>query len=301
MKILITGASGLLGNKILKELAETIDKEIIAVYNKTMPEIKKKNKIKQIKIDLSNTILLQDLILKEKPETIIHTASYTDVDGCEINKEYAWKINVEATKTIAKISKALNIYLIYISTDYVFEGTKGLYRETDTPNPINYYGLTKLIGEETIRAQDNLHTIIRTSAIYGLGQGKQNFGTYIISKLSRNEKIKALKDQYVSPTLNTLLAKAVIQLLEIKYPGTLHIAGERMSRFEFARAVARELGFDEGLVEEAYFDDFTWRAPRPRDSSLNVERARRLLAIDFYSTSNALRILREEYSSGYSS
>ncbi len=295
MKIVITGASGLLGHKIVSELKDT-DNEIVALYNRNKPPIEGRN-IRWVSIDLEDLVRLQDLILKIRPNVIIHAGSYTDVDGCELNKRHAWKVNVEATRTIAKISKVVNSYLIYISTDYVFDGSKGRYSETDTPSPINYYGLTKLLGEEAIKSQDILYTIVRTSAIYGVGHGKVNFGKYIIEKLSRKESIKALKDQYVSPTLNTLLAKSIVELLEIRYPGTLHIAGERMSRYQFAKTVAERLGFDPSLVVEAYERDFKWVAPRPRDSSLDCGRARGVLKVDFYSTDRAMEVLREEYRS----
>ncbi len=295
MKIVITGASGLLGHKIVSELKDT-DNEIVALYNRNKPPIEGRN-IRWVSIDLEDLVRLQDLILKIRPNAIIHAGSYTDVDGCELNKRHAWKVNVEATRTIAKISKVVNSYLIYISTDYVFDGSKGRYSETDTPSPINYYGLTKLLGEEAIKSQDILYTIVRTSAIYGVGYGKVNFGKYIIEKLSRKESIKALKDQYVSPTLNTLLAKSIVELLEIRYPGTLHIAGERMSRYQFAKTVAERLGFDPSLVVEAYERDFKWVAPRPRDSSLDCGRARAILKVDFYSTDRAMEVLREEYRS----
>ena len=295
MKIVITGASGLLGHKIVNELKDT-DNEIVAIYNRNKPPIEGRN-IKWISIDLEDLVRLQDLILKIRPNAIIHAGSYTDVDGCELNKRHAWRVNVESTRTIAKISKVVNSYLIYISTDYVFDGSKGRYSEEDTPSPINYYGLTKLLGEEAVKSQDILYTIVRTSAIYGVGYGKVNFGKYIIEKLSRKESIKALKDQYVSPTLNTLLAKSIVELLEIRYPGTLHIAGERMSRYQFAKTVAERLGFDPGLVVEAYERDFKWVAPRPRDSSLDCGRARGVLKVDFYSTDRAMEVLREEYRS----
>lgn len=296
MKVLVTGGSGLLGHKIVKELLSR-EYEVIALYN-TREIPLAHPRLKKVRLDITNGVVLEDLILKVRPDVIVHSAAYTDVDGCEINREYAWRVNVEATRSIVRASRVTRSYLVYISTDYVFDGEKGFYLENDIPNPINYYGLTKLLGEEITRSSDILYAIIRPSAIYGLGTGKLNFALFVVNRLSRGEIVKALTDQYVSPTLNTLLAQSIVEVIDMRYRGVLHIAGERMSRYVFALKIAKALGLPENLIVKARMEDLYWKARRPRDSSLNTSRAKSLLNTRFYDTDLAMKIFAEEYRRG---
>lgn len=294
MKALVTGGSGLLGGKLINELLGA-GNEVIAIYNRNPITIEHK-RLTKVKLDITDTTRLEDLILRTRPDVIVHAAAYTDVDGCEKNKEYAWKVNVEATRSVMRASRVVRSYLIYISTDYVFDGSKGLYREDDVPDPINYYGLTKLIGEELVKASDLLYSIIRPSAIYGIGGSKKSFAEFVAERLSKGERVYALTDQYVSPTYNLMLAKAIAEIIDLRPMGTLHVAGERMSRYEFALRIARILGLPEDLVEKAKIEDMKgWAAKRPRDSSLNVERAKNILKIKFYDVDLSLRLFKDEW------
>jgi len=293
LKVLVTGASGLLGSKLVQVLVEK-GYDVIGLYNSHNPP--KIEGARFYRLDISDTLRLEHLLLYEKPDVIVHAAAYTDVDGCEKNRELAWRVNVVATRSIVRISRVVNAYLVYISTDYVFDGAKGMYVENDTPNPINYYGLTKLVAEELVRASDILYVIVRPSAIYGIGGVKKSFAEYVAEKLSKGEEVKALVDQYVSPTNNVLLAQAISEIIERRPQGTLHVAGERMSRYEFALKIAEELGLPKELVKPARMEEMRkWIAKRPRDTSLDTSRARRLLSTRFYDTSLALRLFKEEW------
>lgn len=203
---------------------------------------------------------------------------------------------VNAKHMAARIVKS---HLIYVSTDYVFDGTKGMYREDDIPNPINYYGLTKLIAEVLVSSSDLLYTIIRPSAIYGVGGSKKSFAEFVAEKLSKGEEVKALVDQYVSPTLNVLLAKVIAEAVELKPMGILHVAGERMSRYEFAIKIAEALNLPKELIKETSVADMkTWIAKRPKDSSLDTSKARYLLKTKFYDMTEALKIFSKKWLEG---
>jgi len=294
MKVLVTGASGLLGHKIVRALMDN-DYDVIAIYNRSKPVVKGRN-IEWVQLNLVDVQLVEDLVLKERPDIVVHVAAYTDVDGCEINREYAWRVNVEATRSIVRASRVIRSFLIYISTDYVFDGEKGLYKEDDIPYPINYYGLTKLIGEQLVITSGLLYTVVRTSAIYGVGPGKLNFATFVVNRLSKGESIFALVDQYVSPTLNTLLARAIAEIIELRPMGVLHVAGERMNRYDFAIRIADLFNLPKELIKEGRMEDMTrWKARRPRDSSLDVSKAKELLRTPFYDTSLSLKLFAEEY------
>ncbi len=297
MKVLVTGASGLLGKELVLELLSK-GYEVIAVSNSREVKVSH-NKLRKFKIDISDTIRIENLILKERPEVIIHAAAYTDVDGCEVNKNLAWSVNVEGTRNIIRAARVVKAHIIYVSTDYVFDGVKGMYEEDDVPNPINYYGLTKLVAEVLVRSSDLLYTVVRPSAIYGVKGSKKSFAEFIAERLSRGEEVKALVDQYVSPTLNVLLAKAITEITELRPMGILHIAGERMSRYEFATKVAEVLNLPKELIKEARMEDMrSWIAKRPRDSSLNISKAKSLLRTRFYDTKEALKIFASKWLGG---
>lgn len=293
-RVLVTGAGGLLGQKLVKVLADK-GHEVVAIYRVHEPPVAQG--VKLVRLDVTDWVRLEDLVLKTRPDTIIHAAAYTDVDGCEKDKEWAWRVNVAATRSIVRAARVVNAHLVYVSTDYVFDGEKGMYKETDVPSPVNYYGLTKLIAEELVRSSELLYTIVRPSAVYGVKGSKKSFAEYIAEKLSRKEKIKALIDQYVSPTYSGSLAEAITEIVETKPLGTLHVAGPRMNRFEFAKMVARKLKLPEELIEPATLKEFEgyWIARRPRDSSLDTSRAKSILKTKFYDIEAALEAFKEDW------
>ena len=286
-RVLVTGASGLLGTKLVKILANR-GHEVIAVYHsRSLPRVQG---VKSVQLDIRDRVRLEDLILKTQPEVVVHAAAYTDVDGCERNKSLAWSVNVSSTRSIVRVSRVVNAHIIYISTDYIFDGEKGLYREDDIANPVNYYGLTKLVAEELVKSSELLYTIIRPSAIYGVGGSKKSFAEFIVEKLVKGQPVKALVDQYVSPTYNGLLALAIAEIIDLRPLGILHVAGPRMSRYEFARQIAELFDLPSDLIQKAKIQDMRglWLARRPRDSSLDVSKARSLLKTAFYDLKDAL-------------
>lgn len=292
MKVFVTGASSTPGYKIVLEFAESGYQVYAQFFTHEIPNIED---VTKIRLDLRNYAKIVEILNEIKPDIIIHTSAISDVDLCEVDKYLAWSVNVEASHVIAKKAKDFNAKLVYLSTDYVFDGERGLYRENDVPAPINYYGLTKLIAENIFSSATNNHIILRTSQIYGFGMGRVNFARFVIDALSKGQRIKALTDQWLSPTLNTLLAKAIKGLVEGNHVGLFHVAGERMSRYEFARIIAEKFGFDESLIEPITMDEISFRAKRPRDSSLDSSKAKNVLVVDFYTLENSLNLLHREW------
>ncbi len=297
MKCIITGASSQPGFKLLVEaLAEDID--VVGIHlNHEIPY--EDPRLKKKRIDITNFRDMAKLILDVKPDVIFHIAAYGDVDGCEVNREYAWKVNYLATKNIAEVARKIGAFLVYLSTDYVFDGLRGKYRESDPAYPVNFYGLTKLLGEVAVLSSGENVAVVRASAIYGLGPGRKNFAKFLIEKLSRGEEIRAFTDQYLSPSNSVLLAKAMLKIAKEKLTGVFHVVGERMSRYEFAINVAEKLGFDKSLIREGSMRDIAWKARRPVDSSLDFEYTKSILRMDFHSTDLALAILKKEYEEIY--
>ncbi len=287
MKIFVTGGSGLLGSKVA-ELAVEKGYNVYSGYRNQKPEFGK-----AVKFDLADADSVVRVISEVRPDVIIHSAALTDVDKCEVEKDLAYKINAEGTKAVTEAVKKLNAFLVYVSTDYVFDGERGMYREEDETNPVNYYGYTKLLGEKY--CQD--FSIARTCVIYGAkpASGKINFVLWLINKLEKGESVRIVTDQYITPTLNTNLAKMLLEIAERKLKGVFHLAGATwVSRFEFAKEIARVFGLDENLITPSKMDEINWAAKRPKDSSLDVSKAVKYLDEKPYEFKKALKELKRE-------
>jgi len=293
MKILVTGASSLPG---FRAVTEALGKghRIVAV-RKENPVPVEDEKVRDVRLDVTDQAALHRLLAEERPDAVLHMAALGDVDLCEKDKPLAWKVNVTATMNLVSSLSGWRPFLVYLSTDYVFDGDRGGYTENDPPNPVDYYGLTKLMGEVACSSAISDCAIVRASSIYGLGPGRKNFAKFLIEKLSNRETVQALVDQYTSPSQATLLGKAVTEITEKRLKGIFHVTSERMSRYEFATRLAEELGFDKSLIKQASIEEMRWLAKRPRDSSLRSEATRRALDTDFYSTEKAFDTLKEEY------
>jgi dTDP-4-dehydrorhamnose reductase len=291
MKILVTGASGLLGSKVA-ELAFDEEYEVYSAYNQHTI-----NYGSPVRMDLTDLDSCRRVFENVRPEAVVHSAALTNVDLCEVEKETAWRINVYGTELIARLCKEFNCFMVFISTDYVFNGEKGLYSEEDQPDPINYYGYTKLKAEEAVRSILNDYCIVRTSVIFGSkpAAGKINFALWVLESLKQKRKINVVIDQINSPTLNTNLAEAILEILDRKLMGLYHIAGATpISRYDFACLLAEEFKLERELIQPTTSDKINWVAKRPKNASLNVAKAQRSLKKKPLDIRDAIRILREE-------
>ena len=292
MKLLITGASGLYGSK----LAQMALSKNYEVYSSDIQSLSIYGNF--VKLDISGKAQVDEAFKTIKPDVVVHAATLTDVDKCEPNKELAWKVNVEGTKNIVEAAKDTGSFLIYISTDYVFGGETGRYKETDLPNPINYYGVTKLKAEEIVKTQKE-YFIARPSVMYGStpAAGKVNFALWIIEKLRKGEHVKIVTDQWNTPTLNTNLAEMTLEVIEHKLTGIYHLCGAtRLSRFEFAEQIADVFSLDKGLIDKVLSSQFTLLAKRPMDSSLDTSKAQQTLQHKPLEMDMALKQLKFELS-----
>jgi len=288
-RILVTGASGLLGSKVVK-LAEH-SYEAIPTHN-TRSLFKN-----SVKMNITNNAEVFQIVSKTKPEVVIHVAAETRVDQCEKDREEAWEVNAEGTKNVAVACGKFNAKLIYISTDYVFDGEKGLYVENDEPNPANYYGLTKLKGEEFVKEYCKDYVITRTSVLYGWHSWKTNFALWVIESLRRGEKITVADDHYNSPTLADNLAKVLLEMAKTDLSGIFHTAGsERINRYEFAVNIAKNFDLDENMIRPVKMSELKmWIARRPRDSSLCISKAQKQLKTKFLNVQESLKIMKKTY------
>ncbi len=257
MNVLITGSNGQLG------------KELSLILNNSI-------KLSHDDLDLKNVNNIENILNNYNFDTIINCAAMTNVDKCENNINDAYYVNGLALKYITDYCNKNNIYLINISTDYVFNGNKGNYNENDIPYPVNYYGLSKLIGDNYANSYNN-SLIIRTSGVYG---SKNNFPMYVINNLKNNNKINAF-DNYYSPVNAKVLAFSIYKLLNLKLKGILNISGIRLSRYEFALKIAEKFNLNKNLINKIDYNSIKLVAKRPYDSSLNNEKAKNILKYNF--------------------
>lgn len=284
MRVLVIGSGGQLGTKMVEQAKEHF--EVYATYLTRKPPL---NDSRTFQVDKTNQQSIMALFQELKPEVAIDTAALHNVDYCETHREEAWKVNVEGTKTVAEACKRHDARMIFVSTDYVFDGVKGDYTEDDDANPVNYYGLTKLEGERAVARICSKYLIARPSVIYSYvastrlesSSGKPlNFTMWLTQKLRNNEPVKIVTDQYSSPTLADDLAEVLLKLANSERIGTYHTAGRtRLSRYEFAVKIARKLNFDEKLITPTTTDQLKQVAKRPMDSSLSVEKIEKDLAL----------------------
>ncbi len=257
MKVLITGAGGQLG----KELSNRLNNSIALSHDA---------------FDIKNIKNIENILGKYNFDTIINCAAMTNADKCETDIGDAYYINGLSMRYITDYCRKNDKYLIHVSTDYVFGGDKGNYNENDVPHPVNYYGLSKLIGDSYADSYEN-SLIIRTSGLYGI---KNNFPLYLINNLKNNHKINAF-DNYYSPINVRVLARSILELLDIKPVGIINISGPRLSRYEFALKIADKFDLDKKLILKTDYRLTNLKAVRPYDSSLNNEKARTILKFNF--------------------
>jgi len=268
MKFLVTGSAGLVGQQVVKDLVEQGD-TVYSAFHNSKPE-----NGNPIQMDLCSDDNIIQSITKTNPDIILHLAAITDVDLCEKEQELAMKINGHATEVLAQQAAKHKAFFVYVSTDYVFDGQKGMRKESDSPNPVDFYGKSKLEGEKSVMNLASSWCIARTSTPFGIHPLKKSFPVWVTENLLQNKEIKVIVDQFTSPTYVPNLSKMLIEISKRQIVGLIHLAGAtRISRYEMAELVAGKLSLDKKLLKPVNLDDMKWTAKRPRDSSLDVSKA----------------------------
>ena len=289
MKYLVTGSAGLVGSQVVKDLTD-LNHQVYSSYHDTKPEYGIATKL-----DLTNPNDIISVLDKIKPDRIIHLAALTNVDLCETEKDLATKINEKATKILAKQAAKQNAFFVYVSTDYVFDGKQGMKKENDTPNPLGFYGKSKLAGESALNNLASSYSIARTSTPFGLHKTKKSFPLWVKENLEAKKEINVLTDQFTSPTYVPNLSKMLIEIATRQIAGIIHVSGAtRISRYEFAEIIADKLNLDKSLLIPINIDEMKWTAQRPRDSSLDVSLASEILNEKPQKIEQSLECLLEE-------
>ncbi len=253
MKVLITGARGLVGRALVTHCTREGD-EVVALDHAAL--------------DITDELSVRAAFKHECPEIVINCAAWTDVDGCELDPERAHASNALGPENLAQASRELNSILVTISTDYVFSGEQeGFYTQRDQPDPQSVYGVSKLEGERRAQLAYARTIVVRTGFIFG--PGGTNFLSTIVERARRGEKLKAIGDAFGTPTYSRDLAVRLRELAQFDLPGTFHVvnAGEGVSYEQFVRSALEVAGYS-SIVESVAMSSLNRPAPRPRNSRL---------------------------------
>ncbi|MBI3013628.1 MAG: dTDP-4-dehydrorhamnose reductase [Candidatus Tectomicrobia bacterium] len=259
-RILITGARGMLGSALVRFLQKK-KKEKIELFPCDLEDL-----------DVTNPGGVRSGIGDIKPHIVIHAAAFTDVDGCEVDEKKAMSVNAEGTKSVAQACAEVGARLIYISTDFVFDGTKrSPYSEADSPNPVNVYGQSKLRGEEYVSGILLDFLIVRTSWLFG--PGGRNFVDTIRCLADSRKTLSVVTDQVGSPTFSEDLTEALWLLADSEAGGIVHVSNEgACSRYEWARKIVEFSEKNPAMVRPSTSQEVIRPARRPSYSVLNSSR-----------------------------
>ena len=276
-KVLITGSSGILGSELSIRLNELFD--VLA-----LPKSSSKNFL-----DITDFNMMYSIFKNFDPDFVINCAAFTNVDSCESNKQIARNVNVKGLMNLIKcMSKTSKI--IHISSDYVFDGKDGNYKENDMKKPINYYGKTKLEADNLLMGSNSNYLIIRPNVLYSSNMSKNNhFLSWVVNSLKEKTKINVVNDQISNPVYVPDLVEVIVSSLLVDYNGVYHFGSEDViSRYDFALLISKIFKLDENLINPIKTSDLKQIANRPKKSFLNCNKIISDLNIDLFPTEYSL-------------
>ena len=289
--LLITGSNGLLGQKIAQIACKHW--KILGV---DLHEFAVTPGDQYRRLDITAEQAVSQLIEETRPDWAINTASVTDVDRCEAEKELAWQVNVKGAENVALACQKIGSKMIHISSDYVFDGKNGPYSEEDPTNPLSWYGKTKLEGEQIALSCSPENIVLRTMVLYGYGPAvRPNFVTWVINSLQTGKAIRVVADQWGNPTYADNLAEALLKLCASGAAGLFHFAGgEFLSRWEMATEITQKFDLNAKLITPIATSELNQSAPRPLRSGLKTEKIEELLGIKPLSFQEGLNRLAKQ-------
>ncbi len=274
-KVVVIGSNGLLGQTLVNKLYNHSDYQLYAMAsgenrNEDLRELK------FISIDLMDLKKLKIQLNLLEPQYVINALAMTNVDACELNQEDCKRINTDFVTELAAYCKELKAHLIHISTDFIFDGLEGFYSEEDVPNPVNYYGWSKLWSEQAVQDSGLVYSILRTIVVYGkLKQMKRNnIVLWIKETLEKGQTLNLVDDQFRMPTYVGSLADACILCMEKNAVGIFNISGrDLMSVYDMGLEIAAYYHLDKNLIKKVQTSSLTQPAKRPSKTGFILDKA----------------------------
>lgn len=288
MKLLIIGASGVLGSRLYND---TIKKKWNVLGTYCAHECEGLSYL-----DVRDKTSLEKVFNFFRPETVVMAGGITDVDLCTLKPKLAQDVNIKGTSNLVKKIKEYGSKLVYVSTDYIFDGENGPYAETDKPNPINKYGETKLEAEDIIRSELENYLIVRTAQLCGIDHTSKNFVLKIIHSMQSGKKVYAADDLYSTPTYAGSLSEIIIKLIEKKADGVYHGAGaEFINRYDYVNKIADVFELDKALIQRVKLKDLKLKAKRPKKGGLKINKIAGKIDCRLLSCVDGLKLFKEDF------
>jgi dTDP-4-dehydrorhamnose reductase len=275
LKILLTGANGLVGQTLVHRIQRLPGFELLAT-SASACQVKGMDPDRFVRMDITSTDQVSTVFNGFKPDVVIHCAALTQVDPCELNPEWCDKVNIDGTRIVARAAEHSGTRFIYLSTDFIFDGLNGPYSEDDQPNPVSVYGWSKLQGEFIARSLKVPWAIVRTILVYGItpSMNRPNLVTWVRDSLISQKPINVVDDQFRMPTLVDDLAEGIIRIIERNKKGIYHLSGPEMtSVLDFARRIAGFFNLDESLITPVRSDALNQTGRRPAATGFVLEKA----------------------------
>ena len=282
IKVVVTGSNGLLGQSLINLLLK--EKEVYKVFGLSRGDNRSgRDDFSYVSIDITNEKKLKEILLETEPNVIINTAAMTQVDDCEGDREACDLLNVSVVEWLGEISEKIEAHLIHLSTDFIFDGIKGNYKETDVPNPLSYYGVSKLKSEEVLINSKISYTILRTILVFGkvYDMSRSNIVLWVKSMLEKGKEITIVDDQFRSPTYVEDLALACKIAMDKKAKGIFNVSSnELLSVYEIVQQIADVFHLDKKLIKPISTSTLNQTAPRPAKTGFDLSKTNRVL--EFY-------------------
>lgn len=297
MKVLITGANGLLGQHLIKLLIDATEYNIIAAGKGEQRTKFENERFHYESLDITDGLAVHFFIEQHRPDAIIHAAALTQVDECEQNQVACWNVNVTATRFLTDAAKKVKARFIFLSTDFVFDGIDGPYTEEDETKPVSYYGSSKVAAEKDVIESGLDYAVVRTCLVYGdtVSGTRSNIITWVKENLAQEKTIKVVSDQFRTPTYIEDLAKGVLLILEKKATGIFNISGEDLlTPYDMAMATATYLQADKSLVEKVDASVFSQPAKRPAKTGFVIDKAKTQLGFNPVSFAEGLKLVLDK-------
>jgi len=268
-QVLVVGGNGLLGQKVTEFLVRGSAHKVTVCSIEPAPVLHL-HSVAYEQVDITSKKDVKKIVHSLEPDVIVNCAAMTNVDACETERELAWKINTEGVEYLIEAARKGNARIFHVSTDYIFDGKSGPYDETIKPEPLSYYGKTKLASENALLLSGLGYFIARTMVLYGTGTNvKSNFALWLIENLEKNLPVKVVDDQFGNPTLVDDLAQGILNAIELGKTGIYHFAGrDIVSRYEFALRLAHVFDFEPKLIIPIKTAQLHQPAVRPMKSGL---------------------------------
>lgn len=299
MRILVTGSNGLLGQKLTALLQGDMSIDLIATARgKSAVRI---TRGEYHPMDITNSENIESVLRLTKPDVIINTAAMTQVDDCETQRDACWKANVTAVENLVRCCHALHIHLVHVSTDFIFDGTFGPLDENAVPNPVNFYGESKLAAEKVIQESGISWSILRTVLVFGItnDMSRSNIVLWVKNSLEQNKTIQVVNDQWRTPTLAEDLAMGCYLAAKKKAKGIYNISGKDfLSPYDIAIRTADFFKLDKSLIKSTDSTRFVQPAKRPPKTGFIIDKARKELEYEPRSFDEGLAILATQIGVG---